>query len=230
MDESRHINVEQGSEEWLAARAGRVTASRLADVLATTKSGYAASRKNYAAQLFVERMTGEPAGNGFVSPEMRWGNDHEPEARALFEFRYGYTVRQLGLVLHPEWDWAAASPDGLIVPERNNNIGIKAGVEFKCPNTATHLETIETHKIKSNYYAQMQWNMECTDSDTWFFVSYDPRVKVERLQFLVMVVGRDEAFLKNARKELVKFNDEVDERVAKLGDLDCSEVYQYGTE
>lgn len=203
----RVVNVPQGSDEWKRQRAGRFTASRIADLLARTKSGYSASRKNYLAELLIERMTSEPTEH-FVSAEMRRGTELEPDARSMYEFQADVTVEQVGFVLHPAFDFAGASPDGLV--------GDHGGVEIKCPNTATHIETLTTGKIKHNYWCQMQWCMECTQRDWWDFVSYDPRLVDPRLSLYVQRVNRDDQWLDNARAEVQKAEDELSEMVAKL--------------
>ncbi|MDI6838057.1 MAG: exonuclease, partial [Rhizobiaceae bacterium] len=68
------LSIEQGTPEWRELRLGKVTASRVADIMAKTKTGYAASRANYAAQLITERLTGIPAET-FTNAEMQWGTD-----------------------------------------------------------------------------------------------------------------------------------------------------------
>jgi len=206
----RVLNYDQGSDEWKRARAGRFTASRIADVIAKTKSGYAASRKNYLAELLIERMTGEPT-EFFVSYEMRRGTELEPEARSIYEFRSDVSVDQVGLVLHPMLDYAGASPDGLV--------GDHGGVEIKCPNTATHIETMRTGKIPHRYYVQMQWCMECTQRDWWDFISYDPRLKDERLVIYTSRVERDDVLLDDIRREVVRANEDLERMITELEEV-----------
>ncbi|WP_349430945.1 YqaJ viral recombinase family protein [Serratia symbiotica] len=74
--------MEQQSPEWFAARCGKVTASRLADVMARTKSGYSASRQNYMAELICQRLTGTRE-EGYSNSAMRRGNELEPECMCL---------------------------------------------------------------------------------------------------------------------------------------------------
>lgn len=195
----------QGTQEWFDARLGKVTASRIADVLAKTKSGPAASRKNYLVELVCERMTGVQA-ESFMSAAMQWGIEHEEEARSLYHFDVA-PVEDAGFVDHPTIANSGASPDGYV--------GSDGLVEIKCPNTATHLDTVESGKIGSKYYAQMQWQMDCTGRQWCDFVSYDPRVG-EQLQLWVIRVERDEQWLEAARQEVETFLSEVDERVERL--------------
>src|SRR5579872_2651065 len=105
--------MEQRSEEWLAARCGSLGASQLADALATTKSGWGASRANLIAQLVCERLTGTPSDN-YVSPAMQWGIDNEAAALSLYEFEVGEPVAAIGIAKHPSIEWTHASPDGLV--------------------------------------------------------------------------------------------------------------------
>jgi hypothetical protein len=131
----------QGTPEWHLARLGKVTASRVADVVARTKNGYGASRANYMAELIAERLTGTPAPD-YVSAAMQWGLDREPEARIAYELFYGYEVAPVGFIDHPSIAMCGASPDGLI--------GDDGLVEFKCPNTATHIDALLGATIEKN--------------------------------------------------------------------------------
>ena len=94
-------NLEQRSDEWFAVRCGKVTASRVSDVIAKTKSGWGASRANYMAQLIAERLTGEVA-DSYSNSAMQWGIDHEDEARKAYEFYQNKEVTQIGFIKHSE--------------------------------------------------------------------------------------------------------------------------------
>ena len=205
----RVLNVTQGTPEWKAARAGKFTASRIADLIAKTKSGPAASRKNYLAELLIERMTGEPTDH-FVSKEMMWGTEHEPEARSIYEFDHDL-VQQVGLVLHPVHDFAGASPDGLV--------GNDGGIEIKCPNTATHIETLKSRKVPARYFAQIQWCMACCEREWWDFVSYDPRMRDPRLVMYVERIPRDEAFIADVTAEVERAESELNNMIEELAEL-----------
>src|SRR5882672_10939528 len=104
------IDCEQGSDAWFTARLGRVTSSRIADMVARTKSGWGAGRKNYAADLFAERITGCVADT-YKSPAMLWGTENEPRARAAYQFVRDIDVKTVGFVRHDSL-MAGASPDG----------------------------------------------------------------------------------------------------------------------
>lgn len=198
--------MEQGSKEWLQARAGRVTASRVADIVAKTKSGPAASRANYMAQLICERLTGSPV-EGFKSAAMQWGTDMEPLARAAYEDRHGVLVVETGFVPHPTLAMAGASPDGLV--------GEDGLVEIKCPETATHLDTLLSGSVPGRYEIQMLWQMACTGRAWCDFVSFDPRLPVN-MQLFVARVARDEKRLAEISKEVEAFLGELDLKIQKL--------------
>lgn len=200
------MSAPQGSAEWLAARAGCLTASAIADMLAKTKTGEAASRANLRARLVAERLTGIPQ-DGFSNAAMQWGNEQEPFARAAYEIHSGNLVDQTGLVMHPSIPYAGASPDGLI-----DDCGL---VEIKCPNTATHIEYLLSGTTPKKYQPQMMWQMECTGRQWCDFVSFDPRMP-EHLQLFVVRFERDEERLNDLRKEAIAFLAEVDALILQL--------------
>jgi len=145
--------MKQRSEEWFAARCGSVGGSEIADVLAKTKTGYSASRKNLMAKKITERLTGIPS-KSFTTAAMQFGIDHEDEARAAYEFLSGDVVVETGLHRHPRIKGTHSSPDGLI--------GDDGVVEIKVPNTAQHIELLLTGKIEQRYLYQCQWHLACT--------------------------------------------------------------------
>jgi putative phage-type endonuclease len=196
----------QGTPEWHAIRVGKVTASRAADVIAKTKSGWGASRTNYMAELIAERLTGEP-GASFTNAAMQWGTDTEPMARAAYEFRADCEVAQIGFVPHPEIKMAGASPDGMI--------GDKGMIEIKCPNTATHIDTLLGQKVPEKYVTQMQFQMACADRDYCDFVSFDPRLP-EEMRLFVSRVARDQDAIDYLEKEVKAFLYEIDVKVDNL--------------
>jgi putative phage-type endonuclease len=206
------LDILQGTEEWKAARAGHVTASRICDVMATIKSGKgeSASRRNYKAEIVVEQLTGTPTPDGYTNAAMQWGNDQEPFARAAYELKNDVMVDQIGFVYHPTILCAGASPDGLV--------GDDGLVEIKCPNTATHLAYLLANEPPADYFSQMQWQMACTGRLWCDFVSYDPRVPAN-LQLFVKRLYRDQEFIDRAEKEVVAFLDEVSEMLDRLSHL-----------
>ena len=198
--------MEQRTDEWFQARLGKVTASKVSDVMAKTKSGYAASRENYMAQLVVERMTNKQA-ESFTNAAMEWGTQQEPFARAAYEIKTGVVVEEVGFIDHPRLPNAGASPDGLV--------GEEGMVEIKCPNTATHIETLLSKEVPWKYYAQMQWQMACTGRLWCDYVSYDPRMP-ENTQLFIQSVYRDADNIELMEKEVVKFLIELGEKVEEL--------------
>jgi putative phage-type endonuclease len=190
--------MEQRTEEWFAARLGKVTASRVADVLAKIKSGESASRKNYKMELVVQRLTNK-VGESFTNAAMEWGTEQEPFARMAYEAHTRTFVKEEGFVDHPTIEGFGCSPDGIL------GEGL---IEIKCPNTATHIETVLENKAPSKYIPQMQCQMACTGAKWCDFVSFDPRVP-EDLQLLVVRVERDQEYIDSMEVEVKQFLSEV---------------------
>ncbi len=207
------IECTQGSPEWIAARLGKASASRMGDLTAKIKTGYGASRANYMAELLVERLTGQPAEK-YTNAAMAWGTEQEPAARQLYELMTDVEVQQVGLVLHPSIEDSIASPDGLV-----GDVGL---IEIKCPNSATHIETLLGAEIDGKYVKQMQWQMACTGRAWCDFVSFDPRLPGE-MQMSVARVMRDDAMIRELEAETIKF-------LAELATKQCALVAKYRAE
>lgn len=199
-------NIEQRSPEWHKCRLGKITASKINDVMSKIKSGEAAARRDYRVQLAVERLTGEPT-ESFTNAAMQWGVDQEDSAREVYEFISGNTVEQIGFVDHPSIPMSGCSPDGLI--------GDDGMVEIKCPKTATHVGYLLDGGIPKQHMNQMQWQMECADRQWCHFVSYDPRMPTE-LQLYMVHVERDEELLANIRQAVIALLGEVETMVQEL--------------
>jgi putative phage-type endonuclease len=200
--------MKQGSDEWLAARVGLVTASRVPDVIAKTKTGPSASRAGYLGELVAERLTGQSAEGGFMNDDMRRGLELEPEARMAYEIRTGRIVEEVGLVLHPTMR-AGASPDGLV------DDGL---LEIKCPRTHVHIEYLLAGKPPSKYLPQMAWQCICTGRAWCDFVSFDPKMP-EALRLFVVRYTPDAGYLRELEAEVEAFIGEVDAKVEQLGKL-----------
>ena len=198
--------MEQRTEEWFAARLGKVTASRVADVIAKTKSGYSASRDNYMAQLICERLTGQQ-GESFTNAAMQHGVDTEPLARSAYEAQHGLLVEEVGFVQHPTIEMAGASPDGLV--------GLFGMLEVKCPNTATHIDTLINLTVPTKYITLMQWQMRCCERQWCDFVSFDPRLPQD-LQLFIKRVEYDAGYVAMLEKEVNQFLDELVNKIKKL--------------
>lgn len=198
--------MDQGSAEWIEVRLGKVTASRVADVIARTKTGPSASRANYMAELVAERLTGA-RGEAFTNAAMAWGTDNEAEARLAYEFRTDATVDQVGFIPHPSIEMSGASPDGLV--------GADGLVEIKCPNTATHIETLLTGVIPGKYETQMLWQMACTGRAWCDFASFDPRLP-EEMRLYVKRFARDEKRIAEMEEQVREFLFDLDTTVRRL--------------
>jgi putative phage-type endonuclease len=203
------MEVEQRTEEWFAARLGKVTASRVADLVGKTKTGYSATRDNYMAQLVVERLT-QTKAESYTNAAMQWGTDQEPFARAAYEAAQGVMVEEVGFVPHPTIKWAGASPDGLV--------GDDGLVEIKCPNTATMIETLLSQKVPGKYFIQMQFQLACTGRKWCDYVSFDPRMPA-KAQMFVRRVDRDDKYIAHLEEEIAKFLVEVESQVQKLNEI-----------
>ena len=200
---------DQRTPEWFAARLGKVTASRVADVIAKTKTGYSASRENYMAQLVCERMT-QTVAESYTNAAMAWGVETEPLARAAYEAHVDVLVDEVAKIQHPTIEASGASPDGLV--------GDDGQIEIKCPNTATHIDTLLSQQAPAKYVTQMQWQMACTGRKWCDFVSFDPRMPKE-LQLFIKRIDRDDAYIDMLEKEVVSFLKELDAKIEKLEKL-----------
>ena len=196
----------QGSAAWLHMRSGKVTASRVADLVARTKTGWSASRAAYMSQLLAERLTGEPVTT-VANSAMRWGLEQEPIARHAYGFHSDRDVKSSGFILHPAIQMSGASPDGLI--------GAEGLIEIKCPQTTTHLETLASDRVPEKHFAQMQWQMACTGRMWCDFVSFDPRLP-EPMKIFIRTVERDQRLIAELELQVSAFLAELDDRLASL--------------
>lgn len=197
--------IEQGTPEWHQLRLGKVTASRVSDVMAKIKTGESASRKNYRAELVVQRLTGMPS-ESFTNAAMEWGTATEPMARIAYEIAKEVLVEQVGFIEHPTIAMFGCSPDGLA------HDGM---IEIKCPNSATHIEYLTDNKAPAKYINQMQCQMAVTGRKWCDFVSFDPRLP-EDLQLFVVRVERDQKYIDSMEVEVVEFLTEVEGMVNQL--------------
>ena len=200
--EDRIAAIQQGTEEWHQLRLGKVTASRVADILAKTKTGPSASRGNYLIELALQRVT-KTIEESYNSPAMEWGTQNEPQARVAYEVTTGNFVDQIAFVDHPKIKNFGCSPDGVI------GEGL---IEIKCPNSATHWSYIKTNEPPQKYIIQMQSQMSVTGAKWCDFVSFDPRMP-ERSQLLIVRINRDEELIAEIEKEVKQFLNEVEVEV-----------------
>lgn len=201
--------IEQGSEEWFAQRLGKATASRIADIVAKTKTGYSTSRENYCVELALERITGKRQ-EFYTNDAMKWGTETEPLARAAYEAHTCNIVDEVAMIDHPVIAMSGASPDGLI-----DNDGL---IEIKCPNSATHLKTMLSGKPDAKYITQMMWQMACTGRKWCDFASFDPRFPAH-LQLFVKRIERDDALIAELETSVSDFLDEVAAMVFQLNNM-----------
>ena len=204
--------IEQRTEEWFQQRLGKVTASRISDVIAKTKTGVSTSRQNYLVQLVSERLTGKK-GDSFVNQAMLDGIEREGLARELYMRTRGVSVTEVGFFDHPTIAMSGASPDGAVNAEED---GKYAGlIEIKCPIETTHTNTLMSKSVPSKYIPQMQWQLACTGAKWVDFVSYNPNFP-EELQLFVARVDRDDTYIAELEAEVIKFLDEVEQTIIKL--------------
>lgn len=196
---------DQGTPEWLAERAGKVTASALSNVMmAKTTAGY----QNYMAQLICERLTGEPVET-FKSSAMEYGTETEPQARAFYELETGLEVVECGFVQHTPIEGSGASPDGLV-----GDLGL---VEIKCPQPAKHIKNLMGGNIDKGYALQMQWQMECTGREWCDFVSFNPSFP-DHLKLSVRRVDRDAEVIEEIKAAVTNFLADLDSKLRALED------------
>jgi putative phage-type endonuclease len=199
--------IVQGTDAWKMLRLGKVTASRVKDIVATTKTGYSTSRDKYMTQLLLERLTNSVA-ESYSNDAMTWGVENEKYARAAYEQKMGVLVDEVAFVNHPTIEQSGASPDGIV------GEGL---VELKCPMSHTHLESI-LGGIDDQYKVQVQWQMACTGAKWTDLCSFDPRFPAE-LQLVIKRFERDDAFIATLEKEVIKFLAELDDKVNKVNAL-----------
>lgn len=200
------LDLEQGSDAWKAARCGSLGGSRFHEAIAKTKSGWGASRANLAAELVIERLTGQPVEK-FVTAAMQAGTDNEPAARALYEFMNDCTVEQVGLYKHPTIPNAHYSPDGIV--------GKDGLIEIKAPLPATHLKTLQSGGIDGKYLTQIAWGFAVTGRKWCDFISYCPAFPGE-MQIFIKRVERDDTMIAELEKEARIFLSEIDATIAEL--------------
>jgi putative phage-type endonuclease len=198
--------MDQRSPEWYAARLGKVGASRIADLMARNRSGYGASRANLMAELVCERLTGVNV-EGYTNAAMAWGTEKEPDAKAAYSFMTDHAIEDVGFIDHPTILMSGCSPDGLI--------GTDGLIEAKCPNTATHLETLLSETIDGKYILQMQFQMAVTERAWCDFISFDPRLPAE-MQLWIKRVPRDDAKIAEIEGEVRTFLAELNAKVEAL--------------
>jgi len=197
----------QGTQEWLDLRKGHVTASRVADIMAKTKTGPSASRQNYLIELAIQRVTGV-VEESYKNEAMIRGTEEEPKARQAYELLTETFVEEVPFVKHKTIEWFGCSPDGII----KNNDGTYNLLEIKNPNSATHWSYIKEGEPPTKYKIQMMAQMACTGAQWCDFFSYDSRMPEGSRHFLKRMM-RDNKFIEEMEKEVKTFLDEIAEEV-----------------
>lgn len=197
----------QRTEAWRMARAGRVTASRVSDVITTTRTGWGHARAKYANQLVAERLTGRPQDMRRI-PSLDDRADLEPEAITAYTFYTGNEVELVGFIQHPTIEMAGASPDGLV--------GKKGGIEIKCLNAENHIKLIEGDDSPMiEYMPQMMFGMASAARPWWDFVAYCP-IMPEHLKLFTRRIDLDKEVIERMEGLVNDFLVEVDARVARI--------------
>lgn len=202
------IEIPQGSPEWFAVRCGKITASRLGDIMRKTKWGESTYKAKVRLELAIERITGKSVSSVVMNQAMRDGVDREPDARTLFEAATGKEVALCGSFDHPTIVNTSASPDGLL---RGEN----AVLEIKCPTHATHAKNLMSETMPKNYIYQVQWQIACTESDYAYFASYHPDYPPE-LRLKWVKVERDDSVIKSLEEAVRQFDIEIEDLIIKL--------------
>jgi exodeoxyribonuclease (lambda-induced) len=202
--------MEQRTDEWFKARLGKVTASKIHDIMIKTKTGESTYKTKYRLQLVTERLTGKVVPV-FMNNAMAHGVEYEDEAKLEYANRnkllVGTDLTDVGMIDHPSIDWSGASPDGMV-----GNEGL---IEIKCPQPITHTTTIETGEISKRYIHQMQWQMSCTGRQWCDFVSYHPDFP-DDLKLFVKRVPRDNELIARLEEAVSTFVQEVDFKIKTI--------------
>ncbi len=197
---------EQGSEEWLSLRLGKITASRVKDVL-TKGRGTSPSKtaESYMMELIAEILTGN-SKPFFENDAMRWGTETEPQARAMYAVNNDFVdVKEVAFVEHNEH--VGISPDGLV--------GDDGLLEIKCPNTTTQLKRALSDDYSADYKAQIQMQLWVTEREWCDFLSFDPRLECAA-GYLQQRVMRDEEYIEEMKTKVYAFVEKMNELIQQL--------------
>ena len=194
------LEMEQGSDEWLAARLGRPSASMFSKLI-TTKGKPSTQAGGYINKLAGERLSGESEAF-YTNEHMVRGTELEPEAREAYEFISGNDVLEVGFVVDPSFEYGC-SPDGLI--------GTDGGIEIKCPAATTMMKYYQDNEeLVKAYYQQIQGCMWVTKRDWWDAFAYHPKMK-----HVLVRVPRDDTFIAKLAVEVEAAVIEIKNQVEK---------------
>lgn len=196
------MNAQQRAQ-WLSDRCGKLTASSMADAMDfLAKGGESSKRKNLKIEKVAERMTGLSVSH-YVTPQMQWGLDKEPEAKQSFELATGKFITDCLLFDHPWIEYFSATPDGLIDDD--------AVIEFKCPETTTHIDWIAGGEVPAKHKPQILAQLACTGRTRAIFVSYDPRIRNPEKRLFIREWIPDRLEVEKVEAAAIQFLKEVDE-------------------
>ena len=160
--------LEQGTDEWLQARAGILTASTIGQLITakTIRPAMNDRSRGLCQTLIAERITGhvEP-----VHPNraMTRGTLLEPEARRIYAEQTGQDVDEVGFArLDTDTYTLGSSPDGLVSDD--------GGIEIKSPSAKVHVATVLSGSIPDYNRAQVQAFLHVTGREWCDFISYYP--------------------------------------------------------
>ncbi|PHS61669.1 MAG: exonuclease [Flavobacterium sp.] len=198
-------DMEQGSEAWKAIRLGKVTASKMKDLMSNGRgSSLSKMSETYMMDLIAERLTGE-SKPFFENDAMKWGTETEPQARAMFELREGLEVETVAFIEYD--DYVGMSPDGLI--------GDDGLIEIKCPNTATQIKRALSKDYAADYKDQIQMQLWVSNRKYCYFLSFDPRLDCAA-GYLLQKVERDEDYINKMRVKTAAFVIDMNEILSTL--------------
>jgi putative phage-type endonuclease len=205
MAEPKIIDCVQGTPEWFAARRGRITSSRIDDVMAQNKKGdgYGITRRKYLIQLAGEIITREST-ESYTNSAMQRGVEIEPIAREYYENLTGRKVEQVGFFQLGEFE--GSSPDGLIDDDGD--------IEIKCPMATTHIENILSNTVPSEYISQIQHQLYVSGRKWCDFMSFHPAFKEKPA--VIIRVFRDETLIEKMKKESEIFINDLKELITKI--------------
>jgi len=198
--------AEQGTDAWVQARLGKLTASRMHDAVRRTKTGWSEYRRAYMIELIAERLTGM-ARKSYLSEAMLWGIETEPQALAVYQKRRGLVTQPGCFVEHPFIPMTGATPDAFVDED-----GL---VEIKCPDSHTHVGYLIDRMVPEQYIAQTQWQLACTERKWCDFCSFDPRMPPD-LRLLVVRVERVPEIIEELETLACEFLKELDEALAMI--------------
>tara|TARA_R110000751_G_C13728389_1_gene476251 strand:+ start:676 stop:1305 length:630 start_codon:yes stop_codon:yes gene_type:complete len=199
-------SCDQGSDEWLLLRLGKVTASKVSDILSKGRGGAPSKMsETYMLQLVTDIITGKPPVF-FENDAMRWGTETEPQARAMYSVNNNFiSVDEVAFIEHNEY--IGVSPDGLI--DGNGML------EIKCPNTTTQIKRALSGDYSKDYKAQIQCQLWVAEREWCDFVSFDPRIDYE-ISYLQQRVFRDEDYILNMKEKTYEFVDKMNDLINQL--------------